>query len=80
VASFNEGACHISQVLQKLGVEVNQIMSSCVLCEDELRIKKAQQDSSAVKRADRIKAWVEKKLEQARLVTEEGATYGAGAF
>ncbi|KAK2150006.1 hypothetical protein LSH36_427g02045 [Paralvinella palmiformis] len=46
----------------------------------KLRIKKAQQDSSAVKCADRKKAWVEKKLEQARLETEEGATYGAGAF
>ncbi|KAK2144502.1 hypothetical protein LSH36_750g00048 [Paralvinella palmiformis] len=66
----------MSQVLQKLGVEVNQIISSYVLYEDELRIKKAQQNSSAVKRAGRKKAWVGKKLEQARLETEEGATYG----
>ena len=45
----------MSQVLQKLGVEVNQIISSYVLYEDELRIKKAQQNSSAVKRAGRKK-------------------------
>jgi len=51
-----------------------------VIYEDELRIKKAQQNSSVVKRADRKKAWVGKKLEQGRLVTEEGATYGAGTF
>ena len=70
----------MSQVLQKLGLEVSQIISSYVLYEDELHVKKAQQNSSAVKRADRKKAWVGKKQEQARLETEEGATYGAGTF
>ena len=69
IAAFNEGAVHLSQVLQSLAIESNQVMNLYIEETDRLRVMKSKDSSTEVVKRQRTEKWVENRRE--RHVVEE---------
>ena len=77
IARFNEGTSHISQVMEKLAIERNDIMNIYIEAMDNERINKASNPTIKRKRS---KKWLESCRQGLALEDEEGVSYSAGAF
>ena len=79
IAAFNEGAVHLSQVLQSLAIESNQVMNLYIEETDRLRVMKSKDSSTEVVKRRRTEKWVDNRRER-HVVEEEGCSYQSGGF
>ena len=80
IAAFNEGAVHLSQVLQRLAIESNQVMNLYIEETDRLRVMKSKDSSTEVVKRRRTEKWVENRRERHAVEEEEGCSYQPGGF
>ena len=80
IARFNDGTCHISQVMEKLAIERNDIMNIYIEARDNERIYKATIASNSTIKRKRSKKWLESRRQRLALEDEEGVSYSAGGF
>ena len=70
----------ISQVMEKLAIERNDIMNIYIEARDNERINKATIASNPTIKRKRSKKWLESRRQRLALEDEEGVSYSAGAF
>ena len=80
IAVFNEGAIQLTQVMDRLAIETNQIHNLLMEEIDQKRIQRANKASSANVRKERADRWVKKRQQRATQEAAEGTTYAAGGF
>ncbi|XP_048243127.1 uncharacterized protein LOC125376009 [Haliotis rufescens] len=80
IASFNEGTCHITQVMNKLAIEANEITAASVERLDNVRTLKARKQSQETSKMERSAKWEAKKRDRVHVDAAEGLLYGAGEF
>ncbi|XP_046339365.2 uncharacterized protein LOC125381038 [Haliotis rufescens] len=80
IASFNEGTCHITQVMNKLAIEANEITAASVERLDNVRTLKARKQSQETSKMERSEKWEAKKRDRVHVEAAEGLLYGAGEF
>lgn len=80
VASFNEGTVHVSQIMDKLAIESNELTFAAIESLDRDRILKARKRSQQCSKFQRKKRSEAKKLQRAKNQAKEGVLYGAGEF
>ena len=80
ISSFNEGSIHLTQVMQKLAIESNEVMNIHLKQLDNRRLTSASTASSVAARKERSQRWISKRQERVRLEAGEGTSYAAGAF
>ena len=80
VCSFNEGAIHLTQVMDKMAIEYNEVINCYIEELDRRRVAMANAASSALSRKDRSDQWLTKRGELLRLEAQEGPSYVSGGF
>ena len=80
IASFNEGSSHLSQVMQKMAIETNELLNVYMEEIDQRRITSANVSSSATTKRERAGRWIRKRQEHVNLEADEGPSYAAGGF
>ena len=80
VAVFNEGSIQLSQVMERLAIETNQIHNLLMDEMDRKRMYKANIASSSRVRKERADRWVKQRQQLATQEASEGTTYAAGEF
>ena len=80
IASFNEGSSHLSQVMQKMAIETNELLNVYMEEIDQRRITSANVSSSATTKRERAWRWIRKRQEHVNLEADEGPSYAAGGF
>ena len=68
VASFNAGASHTSDVMNRLAIEVNTVTTAYLEAKDRDRISRSQKSEEQVKKQGREKNGDLSKLKQARQI------------
>ena len=74
IAAFNEGAVHLSQVLQSLAIESNQVMNLYIEETDRQRVMKSKDSSTEVVKRRRTEKWVENHRERHVVEGEDGCS------
>ena len=80
VASFNAGASHISDVMNRLAIEVNTVTTAYLEAKDRDRMSRSQESEEQVKKQGRKKDGGLSKLKQAHQTMSEGSNYEAGGY
>ena len=80
VASYNEGARHLTEVMSSLDVEGNEVTRMYLERKDARRLAQAQRESSFALKQKRQRRSEAKKRLRLEEETDEGTTYGAGLF
>ena len=80
VASFNAGASHTSDVMNRLAIEVNTVTTAYLEAKDRDRISWSQKSKEQVNKQGRKKGGDLSKLKPARQIMSEGSSYEAGGY
>ena len=77
VASFNAGASHTSDVMDRLAIEINTVTTAYLEAKYRDRIYRSQKSEEQVRKQGRKKDSDFSKLKQARQIMSEGSSYEA---
>ena len=80
VSKFNSGALQLTDVMNKMSIEVTSIATSFLETKDRARIMKAEKATQQSFKAKRKKRDMAAKLVQARVTNREGPSYAPGGF
>ena len=80
VSVFNAGATHITQVMERLGLEVNDLSTTIMQAVDNTRIMAARRQSQHGYRTERKLRADVRKTQRVALEREEGVQYAPGHF
>ena len=80
VSCFNTGASQLTDMMERMAVEVNEVTMAWVEERDRQRIVRASIRSEGQAKERRKERQEERKLERADQLQTEGQTYAAGAF
>ena len=80
VGSFNAGASHLTEVMELLAVETNELTQAFAEKVDVLRIAKAERANRSVVKSLRKGRADARKLQRAVNEETEGPTYQPGGF
>ena len=80
VSKFNSGALQLTDVMNKMSIEVTSITTSFLETKDRARIMKAEKAAQHSFKAKRKKRDMAAKVVQAKLTHREGPSYAPGGF
>ena len=80
VGGFNEGAVHLTRVMDLLAIEANEVTQAIVENRDRLRVMKAERAWVVSAKATRKRKGEDRKRKCAHEEEEEGPSYVAGGF
>ena len=80
VSKFNSGALQLTDVMNKMSIEVTSITTSFLETKDRARIMKAGKDAQQSFKAKRKKQAIAAKVVQAKLTHRESPSYAPGGF
>ena len=78
--SFNAGASHLTEVMELLAIEVNELNLAFVDECDRQRLVKAELANSSARKKERKSRGEERKRKRAHDEDQEGPSYVAGGF
>ncbi len=80
VGCFNEGATHLTRVMDLLAIESNEMTQAFVASRDAVRIAKSEQARKGSTKESRKRKADVRKRERAHAEAQEGPAYEAGGF
>ena len=80
VGGFNEGATHLTKVMDLLGIESNEMTQAFIESRDRARIAKSEEARKGSRKVLRKQKAEDRKRQRARAEEEEGPAYEAGGY